>query len=79
MSNTVTFYKKNLERLKVDDELFEIITKALELHKKSEQWTKDKGRFIPNPSTWLNQERWNDELKIEGQGSTKYKDNEQRI
>lgn len=29
--------------------------------KKSSQWMKDGGQFIPHPTTWLNQERWNDE------------------
>ena len=33
---------------------------ALLLQKQSEQWQKDGGRFIPNPSTWLNQGRWKD-------------------
>lgn len=26
----------------------------------SEQWTKDGGKFIPHPATWLNQRRWED-------------------
>lgn len=30
-----------------------------------EQWQKDSGRFIPNPATWLNQCRWEDEVKTE--------------
>ena len=30
--------------------------------KTSDQWTKDGGQFIPNPATWLNQRRWEDEL-----------------
>lgn len=33
---------------------------ALEQQKRSEQWTKDSGQYIPHPSTWLNQERWDD-------------------
>ena len=39
----------------------EISLSALENQKKSEQWTKDRGQFIPNPATWLNQQRWLDE------------------
>jgi hypothetical protein len=42
--------------------LFQSILKALGEHKKQDQWTKDDGRFIPHPSTWLNQHRWEDEL-----------------
>ena len=29
--------------------------------KQSEQWMRDNGQFIPMPSTWLNQERWDDQ------------------
>ena len=36
------------------------LLKALETQKQSEQWRKDSGRFIPHPTTWLNQERWTD-------------------
>jgi len=40
---------------------------AVKSQKCSEQWTKENGQFIPNPTTWLNQERWADDLtpKIE--------------
>ena len=27
---------------------------------KSEEWTKDGGRYIPKPEDWINDERWND-------------------
>ena len=26
------------------------------------QWIKEDGQYIPNPSTWLNQKRWQDEI-----------------
>lgn len=32
----------------------------IELNKVSQQWLKDGGQFIPNPSTWINQRRWED-------------------
>lgn len=35
---------------------------AIEQQTRSEQWTTENGRFIPNPATWLNQGRWEDEL-----------------
>ena len=38
---------------------------ALERQKKSDQWTKDGGQFIPHPTTWLNQRRWQDEITVE--------------
>ncbi|MFA5695891.1 MAG: hypothetical protein WC917_00295 [Bacilli bacterium] len=41
--------------------LYPKIMEALELQKKSNQW--QDYEFIPFPSTWLNQERWDDEVK----------------
>lgn len=40
----------------------DVILKALENHKRSAQWTKDGGAFIPHPTTWLNQRRWEETL-----------------
>ena len=40
---------------------FQTIMDALEKVKRSPQWNRDAGRYIPNPATWLNQERWEDE------------------
>lgn len=42
--------------------LIEKIITALEAHKRTDQWTKDDGKFIPYPATWLNQRRWEDEV-----------------
>ena len=39
------------------------IVEAVETQKESKQWKKEDGRFIPNPATWLNQRRWEDELQ----------------
>lgn len=41
----------------------ETLLAAIERQECSVQWSKDGGQFIPNPATWLNQERWNDELE----------------
>lgn len=40
----------------------DFILSAIDRHKKSDQWIHDNGKYIPHPSTWLNQERWNDEI-----------------
>jgi len=40
--------------------------------KQTDQWKKDKGRFIPYPTTWLNQERWNDEVEVTSEIKSKY-------
>lgn len=36
---------------------------GLERHVKCDQWVKDGGQFIPNAATWLNGERWGDEVR----------------
>lgn len=40
----------------------ETLLSAIERQKCSTQWSKDNGQYIPNPATWLNQGRWDDEL-----------------
>ncbi len=37
------------------------IMNALNWQKKSDRWRNDYGRFIPNPSTYISQRRWEDE------------------
>ena len=49
-------------KLNPDDELMNQILKAIEQQKQSEQWTKDGGQFIPLPATWLNNQRWEDDV-----------------
>lgn len=51
------------ESHKVERELLDQMLTALDTQVKSEQWTRDDGRFIPHPYTWLNQGRWQDEIQ----------------
>jgi 5-methylcytosine-specific restriction endonuclease McrA len=39
------------------------ILKSVQVAKLTEQWKKDSGKYIPHPSTWLNEGRWDDEVK----------------
>lgn len=48
-------------KLSLGDGLLNKIIAAVEIQKKSDQWTKDGGQYIPMPATWLNQRRWEDE------------------
>lgn len=48
-------------KVKPDALLTARIFAAVEQQRRSDQWTKDDGKFIPHPSTWLNQHRWDDE------------------
>ena len=44
-----------------DSSLQEIILKSVDKHKAGRGWTEDDGKYIPHPTTWLNQARWEDE------------------
>jgi hypothetical protein len=41
------------------------VVKAVEAQRRSDQWTRDGGMFIPYPATWLRAERWDDVLEVE--------------
>ncbi len=56
--------EKAWESVKPTDEVFEKIMQAVRRQKLSEQWRKDNGQYIPHPTTWLNQKRWEDEIDI---------------
>ena len=51
-------------KLKPDQDLISKILKALEVQKQTNQWQKEKGKYIPYPTTWLNQARWEDEVEV---------------
>lgn len=51
-------------KVKPTAELFEKIMATVAAYKQSEQWQRDNGKYIPNPTTWLNQGRWDDELPV---------------
>ena len=55
--------KKAFEKLNPDEALLQTILEAIERFKRSAQWQEENGRFIPHPSTWINQRRWEDEVK----------------
>ena len=50
------------------DQLGQILN-ALRIQKKSDQWTRDGGQYIPHPATWLNGERWKDETVVPARAS----------
>lgn len=56
--------QKSWNKINPSLELFEKILKALEIVKQTEQWKKDNGKYVPYPATWLNQERWTDEINM---------------
>ena len=59
-------------KIRPDDALLDRMLAAIAQQKQSDQWTRDGGAYIPHPSTWLTQERWQDELPkaVPRQGKT---------
>ena len=51
--------EKAFKKVKVP---IDVLIAAVERQKKSKDWLKDGGQFIPYPATWLNQGRWEDEV-----------------
>ena len=47
--------------------------RSLDAHKRSSQWTKDGGAYIPHATTWLNGERWTVELEPEYKPSDRWR------
>lgn len=58
-SKTEEWFIKN----KPDNDLLTEMLTKLEMFKQSESWLKDDGKYIPYPTTWLNQKRWEDEIE----------------
>lgn len=56
--------EKAFKKLNPDEALLKTMLNAIEEQKKSAEWQKDNGQYIPHPSTWLNGHRWEDEINI---------------
>ena len=52
--------EKAWRRSKTRPEL-QVILDAIARQKRGPKWTKDNGQYIPNPATWINQGRWDDQ------------------
>ena len=53
--------EKAFKKIKPSGELLQKMLDAIVVQKQSDQWRRDNGQYIPNPATWLNQTRWEDE------------------
>ena len=53
--------RKAFDKLHVDEVLLNAMLDALDWQKQTPNWKKDNGQFVPYPSTWLNNHRWEDE------------------
>jgi len=48
---------------KVSRETADKIIASVRAYAQTQQWKKENGQYIPNPATFLNQRRWEDEIK----------------
>lgn len=58
------FARKVFDKLKVDRELLNKMIQALALQNRT-VWKDKEQQYIPHPSTWLNGERWEDEVAVD--------------
>lgn len=57
--------KDKFIKLKPTKELVDLMIKQIERLKTTNDWQKEDGKYIPHPSTWLNNKRWEDEFETE--------------
>ncbi len=59
---------KAWNKLKPDADLQGKLLAAIDAWKQTDQWKRDGGKYIPYPASWLNGQRWLDEVEIHSQG-----------
>jgi hypothetical protein len=52
------------KKAKINGQL-SVVIDDIDERKSSADWQKESGQFIPNPATYLNQRRWEDEIKVQ--------------
>ena len=55
-------FEKAIKKVSLQD-----LIRSVEAHKFTAQWNRENKRFIPNPATYLNQGRWQDEIELSDQ------------
>lgn len=59
------------DRIRPDNDLTDQMITAVSVQAKANDWEQpDRRQFIPLPASWLNAERWNDEVPVAGAGVT---------
>lgn len=77
-------YPKQKDKTKAREEFarvdvpLNVILSALEIQKRSHDWTKEGGTYIPYPAKWLKYRRWEDSMEVNVQSEGRY-DNLKRI
>lgn len=64
--------RKAFDKRKPSGEMVASMLTALASQIHSPNWTKDDGQFIPHPTTWLNEGRWQDEVGGSVDGGSRF-------
>ena len=63
---------KAWNKIKPNEELASSIIHAIINQKQQQSWTKEEGKYIPHPASWLNAMRWEDETEAQVTQQSKY-------
>lgn len=55
--------KDKFMKIKNVEQMFPMIMEKLEMFKKTKDWQKENGQYIPHASRWLKNKRWEDEME----------------
>jgi len=50
------------KKLNPDAALQRVMLAAIDQQRRSVDWSRDNGQYIPHPATWINKKRWTDEI-----------------
>lgn len=56
--------RKAFAKVNPSDKLLAVMMSALKKQTASDDWQKQDGKYIPDPTTWLNGERWEDDVEV---------------
>ena len=62
--------EKAFKKIKPSGDLLQSMLKAIEDQKHSDQWKRESGKFVPYPSKWLNERRWEDDCGVTARAET---------
>jgi hypothetical protein len=61
------------QRLGIGSQMLPKMIETLRTQKASKEWTEEGGKFVPHPTTYLNQQRWTDELSDAERGDDAFR------
>lgn len=71
--------EKAFTKINPDEQLLATMLATIERAKKSADWQKEGGKFIPYPATWLNAKGWEDEFPEKGGQSGTHRRGSQKL